>query len=146
MQTVKEFGGNTPKLSLDDFWLRTAPAVVGILIVAEIIILWNRTWAAEHRKKIRMRLPSYPKNKPSDPETASPQEQAPTEANSQGQPLARPPQPHRGEGSEGSSILPSNSALPSKEQRRLSLRSRNERHSGSREVDKLQSLNSVYPV
>ena len=145
MQTVKEFGGNTPKLSLDDFWLRTAPAVVGILIVAEIIILWNRTWVAKHRKKIRKSLPSYLRNRISDPETASPQEQALTRPNSQEQPLPGPPPPHR-EGSEGSSVLPSNSALPSKEQRPLSLRSRNERHSGSREVDKLQSLNSVYPV
>ena len=146
MQTVKEFGGNTPQLSLDDFWLRTAPAVVGILIVAEIIILWNRTWVAKHRKNIRKGLPSYLRNKISDPETASPQEQAPTQPNSQGQSLAGPPPPHRREGSDGSGILQSNSALPSKEQRPPSIRSRNERHSGSREVEKLQSLNSVYPV
>ena len=69
-----------------------------------------------------------------DPKSPSMQEKALTQPNSHEQP---PPPPHGGEGSEGSSVLPSNSPLPSKEQRQQPLRSRNEKHSGNREVDKL---------
>ena len=154
MQTVKEFGGSIPKISLHEFWLKTAPVVIGIILLTEMLILWNRGVRNQLVKILRWRLLRsrrwrmirFRRKRIGDPEKHSQQEQALARPNSHEQPLADPPPPHEGEGSEGSSILPSNPPPPSKEQRQQPLRSRNERHSGNQEVDKLQSLNPVYAV
>jgi len=133
MQTVKEFGGNTAKMSLMQFWLNTGPVLAGVLVITQIVILWKGPTMAEFRTLLSRKLFRYPwklkgrakelrpvtakpkhhatkrlpwslRKKISDPETPSLQEQALTRPNSHKEALAGPPPPHPGEGSEGSSI------------------------------------------
>jgi len=53
MQTIKEFGGSTPRMSAREFWKITAPASIGILLLIVITVMWTRTWAIQFRHFLR---------------------------------------------------------------------------------------------
>ena len=69
MQTIEEFGGST-KMSLQGFWLVTAPPVVAILLLAVIIIVWKRPRTVELRTLVKTMLSGPPKEKTLDLEDA----------------------------------------------------------------------------
>ncbi|PUU79844.1 hypothetical protein B9Z19DRAFT_788994 [Tuber borchii] len=50
MQTMREFGGGSALLSLRQFWLATAPTLVGILLLTVLVIIWKREWAIDLRR------------------------------------------------------------------------------------------------
>lgn len=104
MQTVKEFGGGTPKLSLRQFWLNATPIVLAMVLLAGTIILWKRPYGAELRTYFGKRLSLPSKEKTGDLESPSPREYAPTRLHTHEQALAGLPPPHPGEESEGSRI------------------------------------------
>ena len=52
MQTIREFGGDSALLSLSQFWLATAPILVGILLLTVLVIIWRRQWAIDLRARV----------------------------------------------------------------------------------------------
>jgi len=56
MQTVKEFGGSTAKMSLRQFWMTTGPAVASILLLALVMVLWERLIPMASRVQIKLKL------------------------------------------------------------------------------------------
>ncbi|PUU82972.1 hypothetical protein B9Z19DRAFT_1149641 [Tuber borchii] len=78
--TVKEFGGGTPKLSLPEFWLNTALTVLGMVILAGTVIIWKRPYGVELRTYLKKKSGLSPKEQIGDPERLSPREQAPNSA------------------------------------------------------------------
>ena len=133
MQTVKEFDGSTAKLSLREFWRTAGPTVATIILLALVMILWERlipiasrvqakrrfrklatyyyrkatTGAILMLRKLGFRVegksPWSRGEKVSDLETPN-SEQAPTRPSSQEQALAGLPPSHPGEGTERSTI------------------------------------------
>jgi len=53
MQTVKEFGGTTPQMSVRKFWQTTTPLFAGILLLTVMVIVWNRRWARDYRRHLK---------------------------------------------------------------------------------------------
>lgn len=133
MQTVKEFGGSTAKMSLSQFWQSAGPVLAGVLLLTQIVILWKRPTMAKFRNllpsklvpsprkwmrrakeprpmmakpkpHVKEKFPWFLRKKISDPESLSLQEEASTRPDSHEEALAGPPPPNPGEGSEGSSI------------------------------------------
>ena len=122
MQTVKEFGGATPQLSLHQFWKVAGPVVAGIYVLVLIQVylasinpedLIGRLTALNQWifDTMLMEMPKPDVKRPwsrgeraSDLETPNPEEQAPTRPSSQEQALASLPPSHPREGTERSSI------------------------------------------
>lgn len=49
---MREFGGDSALLSLSQFWLETAPILVGILLLTVLVIIWRRQWAIDLRARV----------------------------------------------------------------------------------------------
>ena len=49
---MREFGGDSALLSLSQFWLATAPILVGILLLTVLVIIWRRQWAIDLRDRV----------------------------------------------------------------------------------------------
>ena len=56
MQTIKEFGGSTPQMSVRKFWLTSGPVLAAILLMTVVIILWKRPITEAIRDYIRKKL------------------------------------------------------------------------------------------
>jgi len=56
MQTVKEFGGSTPKMSVSEFWWTSGPVLAAILLLTVVIIVWKRPFAEGIKKKFKGKL------------------------------------------------------------------------------------------
>ena len=52
---MKEFSGNSAKMSLSQFWLTTGPTVAGILLLTAIIAVWGRSAAAIFTYYVRLK-------------------------------------------------------------------------------------------
>ncbi|PUU82961.1 hypothetical protein B9Z19DRAFT_1061393 [Tuber borchii] len=71
MQTVKEFGGDTPKISLRKFWMNATPVVFTMVLLAATIIIWKRPYGAELRTYFQKKL-GLSKEKINDVESPAP--------------------------------------------------------------------------
>jgi len=101
MQTVKEFGGSGPKMSVSEFWWTSGPVLAAILLLTVIIIVWKRKFAegikdyireilglpprkgavrgregrprkGKHKTDVKEKRPWYRRKKIGDPETPNP--------------------------------------------------------------------------
>ncbi|PUU79845.1 hypothetical protein B9Z19DRAFT_1080732 [Tuber borchii] len=111
MQTIKEFGGPTPQMSLRKFWLTSGPVLAAILLFTVVVVLWKRPLAEKFKTSVKEKLGLSPREetdhakeqrpvvggagprvgrglswtrrkKTSDEEAPNPQESAPAQANS----------------------------------------------------------------
>ena len=56
MQTIKEFGGPTPQMSVRKFWLTSGPVLAAILLLTAVVILWKRPLAEKFKTSVKEKL------------------------------------------------------------------------------------------
>ena len=61
MQTIKEFGGPTPQMSVRKFWLTSGPVLAAILLLTVVVVLWKRPLAEELKKSVKEKLGLSPR-------------------------------------------------------------------------------------
>jgi len=61
MQTIKEFGGPTPQMSVRKFWLTSGPVLAAILLLTVVVVLWKRPLAEEFKTSVKEKLGLSPR-------------------------------------------------------------------------------------
>ena len=122
MQTIKEFGGPTPQMSVRKFWWTSGPILAAILLLTVVVVCWRRPWAEKLKEKLGLSSPKgtgqakeqiptaenpkpdakknnlwYRRKKPSDEEAPNAEDSAPAQLNSHEQVLVDLPPPHQKE-------------------------------------------------